>query len=184
MSDIGELAKSLADYGLSGPEEVLILGSDIFVTNFTSGTVGEYTTGGGTVNAALISGLTDADAIATDGTNLYVTNGLDRGSVSEYTTSGVLVNAALISGLGTPDGIAVVTSAAPEPGGLGLLAVALAGLGIWRRKLAAARTWSELIPRPKGTTGWKNVGRAGLWPSWPAAELVFCLGLKSGNPPA
>ena len=64
--------------GLSSPEEILILGSDIFVTNFLAGTVGEYTSSGGTVNAALISGLDGGLGIATDGTNLYVTNPLAR----------------------------------------------------------------------------------------------------------
>jgi hypothetical protein len=49
--------------GLSSPEEILILGSNIFVTNFVSGTVGEYTTSGATVNATLISGLSGPDGI-------------------------------------------------------------------------------------------------------------------------
>jgi hypothetical protein len=122
--------------GLGGPEEVLILGSDIFVTNFTTGTVGEYTTSGGTVNANLITGLDGPIGIATDGTNLYIANTLG-GTVSEYTTAETLVNAALISGLSGPDGIAVVPTVTPEPGSFGLLAVGLVGLGITQRKRAA-----------------------------------------------
>ena len=88
------------------------------------------------MNAALISGLDGPLGIATDATNLYITNALG-GTVSEYTTSGVSVNAALISGLSGPTGIAVVSS--PEPGSFGLLAVGLAGLGFLRRKRAASR---------------------------------------------
>ena len=140
VHDIGGFGERLADYGgLSSPEEILILGSDIFVTNFGTGIVGEYTTSGGIVNASLITGLDGPDGIATDGTNLYITNALGD-TVSEYTTSGALVNAALISGLDTPTGIAVVPTATPEPGGFGLVAVALAGLGFLRRKRAASRS--------------------------------------------
>jgi hypothetical protein len=90
------------------------------------------------VNADLISGLDGPIGIATDGTNLYITNALG-GTVSEYTTSGGLVSAALISGLSGPDGIAVVPTATPEPGSFGLLAAGLAGLGFLRQKRAASR---------------------------------------------
>ena len=128
--------------GLSGPEEILILGSNIFVTNFTTGTVGEYTTSGGTVNAALISGLDGADGIATDGTNLYITNALG-GTVSEYTTSGVLVNAALISGLKRSRGHRrgpSQLSTVPDPGSFTLLALALVGLGFHARRQHKTKT--------------------------------------------
>jgi hypothetical protein len=39
----------------------------IFVTNTGNGTVGEYTTSGKTVNASLISGLSNPSAIAVSG---------------------------------------------------------------------------------------------------------------------
>ena len=90
------------------------------------------------MNAALITGLNGPLGIATDGTNLYITNALG-GTVSEYTTSGALVNAALISGLSGPTGIAVVNTASPEPGSFGIVAVVLAVLGFSWRKRAASR---------------------------------------------
>jgi hypothetical protein len=42
---------------LSLPIGIAISGSDLFIANFNTGTVGEYTTSGATVNASLISGL-------------------------------------------------------------------------------------------------------------------------------
>ena len=46
----------------------------IFVANFLTGTIGEYTTSGATVNAALISGLNGPFGLAVAGSNLFVTN--------------------------------------------------------------------------------------------------------------
>jgi hypothetical protein len=39
-------------------------GGSIFVTNFSAGTIGEYTTSGATVNASLITGLSEPFGIA------------------------------------------------------------------------------------------------------------------------
>src|SRR5438132_545383 len=85
--------------------------AQIFVTNlngddFNTGTVGEYTTSGVTVNPALITGLRGPEDIAVFGGNLFVTN-FSNGTIGEYMTSGVPVNPALITGLRGPDGIAV-----------------------------------------------------------------------------
>jgi hypothetical protein len=80
-------------------------GQDIFVTNYGSGTIGEYTTSGATVNASLVSGLYNPLGVAVSGSTLYVANyGAGQsltatGSIGEYTTSGTTVNASLISGL-------------------------------------------------------------------------------------
>jgi hypothetical protein len=88
-------------------------GQDIFVSNSSTGTIGEYTTSGATVNASLISGLNAPAGIAVSGSNLFIANfasGItpaDNGTVGEYTTSGATVNASLISGLNGPTGIAV-----------------------------------------------------------------------------
>ena len=66
----------------------------IFVGNYSTGTIGEYTTSGATVNASLISGLSVPEGIAVSGSDLFVTT---SNTVSEYTISGATVNAALIS---------------------------------------------------------------------------------------
>jgi autotransporter-associated beta strand protein len=83
-------------------------GQDIFVTNFNSSTIGEYTSSGGTVNPSLISGLSSPIGIAV-GQNLFVAN-QGNGTIGEYTLSGGVVNASLVSGLNSPHGIAVLGS--------------------------------------------------------------------------
>jgi hypothetical protein len=83
--------------------------AQIFVTsNVVDGkdTVGEYTTSGATVNAALLSALGFPTGIAVSGGNLFVAS-LNNGTIGEYTTSGATVNPALVSGLNSPQGIAV-----------------------------------------------------------------------------
>src|SRR6266849_1515489 len=83
--------------------------AQIFVTsNVVDGkdTIGEYTTSGATVNAALVSGLNSPQGIAVSDGNLFVAN-FNNGTIGEYTTSGATVNAALVSGLSGPEGIAV-----------------------------------------------------------------------------
>jgi hypothetical protein len=93
--------------GLSGPIGIAVSGSDLFVVNGGNDTVGEYTTAGATVNAALISsGFIFGQSIALSGSDLFVSNDF-AGTIGEYTTSGATVNAALISGLDFPTGIAV-----------------------------------------------------------------------------
>jgi len=81
-------------------------GDNIFVTSEGNGTIGEYTTSGATINAALISGLSNPAFFAVSGSNLFVTN-TASGTIGEYTTSGATLNASLITGLDDPFGIAV-----------------------------------------------------------------------------
>ncbi len=84
-------------------------GQVIYVSNINSngntGTIGEYTTSGGTVNASLVSGLNGPDGIAVSGPNLFVASGGKNGTIGEYTTAGAVVNASLVSGLSYPGGL-------------------------------------------------------------------------------
>jgi len=89
-----------------------VSGSTLFVADAASGTIGEYTTSGATLNASLITGLTYPVGIAVSGSTLFVTSGGSSGTIGEYTTSGGTVNAALITGLDGSDGIAVVSQPA------------------------------------------------------------------------
>ena len=85
---------------------IVVSGTDIFVAT-TAGTVDEYTTVGGTVNASLLTGLnTVNNGIAVSGTDLLVSNGR---SIGEYNFDGTPVGSGtLISGLnGTAEEIAV-----------------------------------------------------------------------------
>jgi DNA-binding beta-propeller fold protein YncE len=50
--------------GLNQPNGIAISGGNLFVTNFETGTIGEYTLSGETVNASLISGLNQPTDIA------------------------------------------------------------------------------------------------------------------------
>jgi len=74
-------------------------GDTLFETNSNSGTIGEYTTSGATVNASLVSGLTGPAGVAVSGSNLFVASFVASGTIGEYTTSGATVNASLITGL-------------------------------------------------------------------------------------
>ena len=73
---------------VESPLGIAVSGSDLFVTNFDKGTVGEYTTSGQIVNASLITGLGGfgtASAVAVSGTDLYVGN-WSKGTIGKYTT--------------------------------------------------------------------------------------------------
>src|SRR6516164_2377267 len=107
---IGHICKAgatrlLCRYGLASPLAVLLgltlqlstaRADTIFVTNVFTGTIGEYTTDGATVNPALISGLNHPRGIAVSGSDLFVANEV-AGTIGEYTTDGATVNPALIS---------------------------------------------------------------------------------------
>jgi hypothetical protein len=83
---------------LINPWGIALSGSNLFVTNQNTGTIGEYTTSGATVNPALISGLSNPTGIAVSGSDLFVAN-VGTGTIGEYTTAGATVNPTLISGL-------------------------------------------------------------------------------------
>ena len=83
---------------LGGLLPVTSLRAQIYVANFGSSTIGEYTLTGGTVNASLIStGLNLPHGIVVSGSNIFVTN-QGGSTIGEYTTSGGTVNTSLLSG--------------------------------------------------------------------------------------
>jgi hypothetical protein len=90
--------------------------AQIFVANANAGTIGEYTTSGLRVNAAVVSGLANPVSLALSGRRLFVLNvsgttappdECPAGYVGEYLTSGFTVNASLVTGLSNPTAIAV-----------------------------------------------------------------------------
>jgi len=89
---------SLISSGLFRPNGLALSGSDLFVSNSSTGTIGKYTIAGATENPVLISGLSFPICMAISGSNLFVVNS-DSGTIGEYTTSGQTVNANLVSGL-------------------------------------------------------------------------------------
>jgi uncharacterized repeat protein (TIGR03803 family) len=87
-----------------------VLAGDVFVTNKTNNTIGEYTSTGETVNAALITGLNFPTDVAVSGGFLYVTSvngGSGAGTIGQYTLTGGTVNAALVTGLNGPADVVV-----------------------------------------------------------------------------
>jgi sugar lactone lactonase YvrE len=119
---------SIAEYTTSGtlvsafslptendPEDLAIIGSNLFVDDTTDGggAIGEYTTTGSTINEALVPFLgfsANPSGAAALGSNLLVVEQFDAnsgaGTVGEYNSSGT-VNATFITGLTNPSGIAV-----------------------------------------------------------------------------
>jgi len=124
--------------GLDSPWGIAVSGSDLYVTNYNNGTIGKYTTSGGTTNSTLISGLTHPWGVAVGGDDLYVSNYGDDsdpdniilGSVGKYTVAGGTLNAALVSTLSGATGIAAI----PEPAAWMLLGPSLAGLILLRSR--------------------------------------------------
>ena len=70
------------------------LTAQIYLANWTNGTVGEYTLDGTVSNASLISGFTGIAGIAVSGSNLFISS---SSGIGKYTTSGATVNATFIS---------------------------------------------------------------------------------------
>jgi uncharacterized repeat protein (TIGR03803 family) len=94
--------------GLSDPRDMVISGSNLYVTDHTAGTVGQYNAStGAPIHTALISGLGGANGIALSGTTLYVANATGA-VIGEYNaTTGAAINASLVTAVGTPRGLAV-----------------------------------------------------------------------------
>jgi len=73
----------------------------IFVSDWSSGKVGEWTTSGSSVNSSLITGLSEPNGIAASGGYLYVVN-KQANTIGKYTMSGQVVDASFITGLSGP----------------------------------------------------------------------------------
>lgn len=89
--------------------------ADIFVTNWDSGTVGQYSNGGATINASLVTGLNNPTAIALTGGgpgSFLLVESFSTNRISQYTlgaSAGTVTNPFpnLITGLSGPRGIAL-----------------------------------------------------------------------------
>jgi hypothetical protein len=73
----------------------------IFVSDWLSGMIGEWTTSGSSTNASLITGLSAPYGIATSGGYLYVANE-QANTIGKYTMAGQVVDASFITGLSAP----------------------------------------------------------------------------------
>jgi len=78
----------------------------IFVTDATNGTIGQYDFSGAAINPALIAGLSNPHGLAISGSNIFVVQ-RDTASLGEYTTAGATVNASLVTGFTTPSDVVV-----------------------------------------------------------------------------
>jgi uncharacterized delta-60 repeat protein len=92
--------------GLADPDGVAVVGSNLYVTDYANGTVGQYTTAGTPINATLISGLDHPEGLAVTASDIFVSSA-DSNLIGEYTLSGATVNASLFTNVGGPCGIAV-----------------------------------------------------------------------------
>ena len=108
--------------GLSGPTNIAISGSDLYVSNSSNSTIGKYTIVSGTTsavqNASFITntnGLNDPRGLVVSGSNLFVAN-LGTGVIQNYATSGSFVSN-------------VVT--VPGANGAGLTGLALSGTSLY-----------------------------------------------------
>lgn len=75
--------------------------ADIFVANNTSGTVGEYSNSGATINASFATGLGHTTGLAVSGSHLFVgaLQSVLSASIDEYSTSGTTVASPLLGSL-------------------------------------------------------------------------------------
>jgi len=90
--------------GLNGPTSVAVAGSDVFVSDYTGGSVHEYDTSGNQIsNGGLVRGLRTPTSIALSGSDLFIDTG-DNG-IYEYTTLGIPVGNGplVVPGLNNPN---------------------------------------------------------------------------------
>lgn len=132
-------------------QRLLLSGDYVYLANTFAGTIGQYTTSGETVNAALISGLDNPASIAISGSELFV---VTNSGIGKYTTSGATVNASLITSAyyGQFSGAYIAVSGSE-------LFVAKDGGGVAKYTTSGALLNSALIPgfsalgNPQGLSG-------------------------------
>ena len=117
----GGAAQTALVSGLPNLGGIAISGSDLFVSEYNQnsnlGVIGEYTTAGKTVKAALVSQSGDTflpGGIGISGTDLFVSNEATTGVVAEFNTAGSTINANKITGI-NPSFIAILPVLLPLP---------------------------------------------------------------------
>jgi hypothetical protein len=103
------------------------------VSNYGSGTIGEYDLDGTPVNPAFISGLQAPTGLAFGPNGDLFVEDMYYGTVLEYTASGTQVNGALISHLNDPMSLVVVPE--PSTAALGALSFVLLTLAGFRSRV-------------------------------------------------
>jgi sugar lactone lactonase YvrE len=124
-------------HGVGGTANGLVLaGGNLFVT--TSSAIDEINLTSG-AKSTLVSGLTNAFAISSDGTDLFVTESTSAtdpttGFVAEYSLGGAKLNGSLIPSFFSPDGILVEAVPEPSSWSLGLVAFGAVVVLLRRRR--------------------------------------------------
>jgi hypothetical protein len=88
---------------------MVVIGSNLFLADYTAGVVGEYNaTTGATINASFISD-NGVFGLAAVGSDLFLLN-YNGGAIDEYTTSGALVTTGLVTGFSDPGYLVAIGS--------------------------------------------------------------------------
>lgn len=133
----------------AGPDGMAISGTDLYVSNFSAGTVTAYsaTTGLAIAGFTTISWISEPQGLATSGTDLCAST-LGNNAVVEYNaiTGGTIAGYTSPSGLSDPYGIA--GSPVPEPGTWTMLGLSCGVLLLLRRRTMKPATSMRLSPSP------------------------------------
>ena len=130
---------------MNGPTALAIDANyNLFVSQYSSGRVGKYTSATSSFNSSFISGYAEPEGIVLSSDGSLLVASLAGGRVQKYDASGTLVNANFITGVGSAyamTGPALFTPTVPEPSTLALAGIAAACCyaGHRRRRAAASR---------------------------------------------
>ena len=144
QSTVGEYTLSgapvdadLITFGHGIATALAVTNSNIYVRKTVTGEqleldkIAQYTTSGRLIDPAFITGVTDPNAIAVSGRDIFIANGsIGGGGIGKYTTSGDPVDPDLISNLGFA-AVAVSGTGAGVPEPFSSLWLALPVLGIF-----------------------------------------------------